>query len=125
MPRRNEPDPPSLKVGERLRELRLERNMSLAELADAAEISKGHLSSVEHGLASITVQTISRLAKGLGVPSLYLLTFPDEDDRDHVVELVRKLPPQEVAKLRRELTKQVKDLAKEAAKATKATARNR
>jgi len=99
--------------------------MSLAELADAAEISKGHLSSVEHGLASITVQTISRLAKGLGVPSLYLLTFPDEDDRDHVVELVRKLPPQEVAKLRRELTKQVKDLAKEAAKATKATARNR
>ncbi len=125
MPRRNEPDPPSLKVGERLRELRLERNMSLAELADAAEISKGHLSSVEHGLASITVQTISRLAKGLGVSSLYLLTFPDEDDRDHVVELVRKLPPQEVAKLRRELTKQVKDLAKEAAKATKATARNR
>lgn len=125
MPRRNEPDPPSLKVGERLRELRLERNMSLAELADAAEISKGHLSSVEHGLASITVQTISRLAKGLGVPSLYLLTFPDEDDRDHVVELVRKLPPQEVAKLRRELTKQVKDLAKETAKATKATARNR
>ncbi len=129
MPRRIEPDPPSLKVGERLRELRLERNMSLAELADAAEISKGHLSSVEHGLASITVQTISRLAKGLGVPALYLLTFPDEDDRDHVVELARKLPSQEVAKLRRELTKQVKDLAKEAAKdaakAAKAAARGR
>lgn len=117
MPRRIEPDPSALKVGERLRELRLERNMSMAELADAAELSKGHLSSVEHGLAAITVQTISRLAKGLDVSSLYLLTFPDEDDCAAVAELIRKLPAPELAKLRRDLTKLVKDTAKEATKA--------
>jgi transcriptional regulator with XRE-family HTH domain len=122
MPRRNEPDPSALKVGERLRDLRLERNMSLAELADAAELSKGHLSSVEHGLAAITVQTISRLAKGLDLSSLYLVTFPEEDDRAAIAELVRKLSPAEVAKLRRELTKLVKDTTKEAAKsASKST----
>src|SRR4051812_22955612 len=118
MPRRIEPDPSALKVGERLRELRLERNMSLADLADAAELSKGHLSSVEHGLAAITIQTISRLAKGLNVPALYLLTFPPDDERDQIAELVRKLPAQEVAKLRRELTKLAKEAAKEAAKET-------
>jgi transcriptional regulator with XRE-family HTH domain len=124
MPRRIEPDPSALKVGERLRDLRLERNMSLAELADAADLSKGHLSSVEHGLAAITVQTVSRLAKGLGVSALYLLTFPDDDERDQIAELVRKLPATEVTRLRRELTKLSKELAKVAAKeAAKAASR--
>jgi transcriptional regulator with XRE-family HTH domain len=118
MPRRIEPDPSAQKVGERLRELRLERNMSLAQLADAAELSKGHLSSVEHGLAAITIQTILRLAKGLNVSALYLLTFPPDDERDQIAELVRKLPAQEVAKLRRELTKLAKEAAKTAAKET-------
>jgi transcriptional regulator with XRE-family HTH domain len=94
--------------------------MSLAELADAAELSKGHLSSVEHGLAAITVQTISRLAKGLGVQSLYLLTFPPDDERDQIAELVRKLPTAEITRLRRELTKLAKEAAKEAARAAKA-----
>lgn len=124
MPRRIEPDPSALKVGERLRELRLERNMSLAELADVAELSKGHLSSVEHGLAAITIQTISRLAKGLGVPALYLLTFPPDDERDQIAELVRKLPSNEVVKLRRELTKAVKESVK-SAKGAKPSARSR
>ena len=116
MPRRIEADPTTLKVGERLRELRLERKLSLAELADAADLSKGHLSSVEHGLAAITIQTISRLAQGLNVSALYLLTFPSEDDLAQIAELVRKLPAPELAKLKRELTKMVKDAAKETAK---------
>ncbi len=115
MPRRIEPEPYALKVGERLRALRQERNLSLAELADASELSKGHLSSIEHGLAAITIQTILRVAKGLGLPPLYVLTFSADDERDHIMELVRKLPSSEVTKLRRELTK----AAKEAAKAAK------
>ncbi|MBK9260009.1 MAG: helix-turn-helix transcriptional regulator [Polyangiaceae bacterium] len=115
MPRRVEPEPYALKVGERLRMLRLERNLSLAELADVSELSKGHLSSIEHGLAAITIQTILRVAKGLGLPPLYILTFPADDERAHIMELVRKLPSSEVTKLRRELAK----AAKEAAKAAK------
>ncbi len=115
MPRRIQPDPYALKVGERLRALRLERNLSLADLATASDLSKGHLSSIEHGLAAITIQTIVRAAKGLGISPMYLLTFAGDDERDHIVELVRKLPSAEVIKLRRELTK----AAKEAAKAAK------
>ncbi len=88
--------------------------MSLADLADASELSKGHLSSVEHGLASITIQTISRLAKGLGLSPLYILAAPTENEHDQIAELVRKLPLPEVVKLRRELTKAVKDAAKAA-----------
>ena len=114
MPRRTDPEPYAAKIGERLRTLRLERNMSLADLADASEISKGHLSSVEHGLASITIQTISRIAKGLGLSPLYIVADPTANEHDQVAELVRKLPIAEVVKLRRELTKAVKDAAKAA-----------
>jgi transcriptional regulator with XRE-family HTH domain len=122
MPRRTEADPQTAKLGARLRELRTERNMSLGDLAEASEISKGHLSSIEHGLASITVQTISRLSKGLGLPPLYLLATPADDDRDYIAELVRKLPAHEIVKLRKELTKSAKEAAKMAAKAARARA---
>ena len=81
--------------------------MSLADLADASELSKGHLSSVEHGLAAITIQTISRLSRGLNLPPLYLLTFPGDDERAHAAELVRKLPADQVRKLRRQLQVQL------------------
>jgi len=117
MPRRKEPDPQTARLGARLRELRTERNMSMSDLAEASDVSKGHLSSIEYGLASITVQTISRLAKGLGLPPLYLLVSPTDDDRDYIAELVRKLPANEIVKLRKELTKSAKEAAKIAAKA--------
>lgn len=129
MPRRIEADATTLKVGERLRQLRLEHNMSLAQLAEAAGISKGHLSSVEHGLAAITVETIARLARALDTTSPCLLTFPEEDDRAYIAELLRKMPDHEVAKLKRELTKTAKvaakEAAKEAAKAAKEAAKTR
>lgn len=122
MPRRTDPDPQTAKLGARLRELRHEHNMSLSDLADAAEVSKGHLSSIEHGLAAITIQTISRLAKGMGLSPMYILVSPADDERDHVMELVRKLPAQEIVKLRRELVKAAKETAKAAAKAARSRA---
>jgi len=122
MPRRTESDPQTAKLGARLRELRTERNMSLSDLADASEVSKGRLSSIEHGLAAITVQTISRLAKGLGLPPLYLLVSAADDERDQIAELVRKLPANEIVKLRKDLAKAAKEAAKTAAKAARAKA---
>lgn len=107
MPRRNTPDPYAQQVGARIRELRLERNMSLADLANASELSKGHLSSVEHGLAAITIGTIQRLAKGFELPPLYILAFAGEDEYAKVAELLRDLPVAEVKKVRRQLQTQV------------------
>ncbi|MDC3953463.1 helix-turn-helix domain-containing protein [Polyangium jinanense] len=105
MPRRSTPEPYAAKIGARLRELRVERGVSLGQVADASQLSKGHLSSIEHGLAAITVPTIFRIAQALELPPLYLFTFPDEDERARVAELVRKMPTREVAKVRRELAK--------------------
>lgn len=97
-----------MQVGARIRELRLERNMSLADLADASELSKGHLSSVEHGLAAITIQTIERLARGFDLPPFYLLAFSAEDERAHVADLLRQLSAADVKKLRRQLQADLK-----------------
>jgi transcriptional regulator with XRE-family HTH domain len=108
MPRRTVPDPFAMQVGARIRELRLERNMSLADLADASDLSKGHLSSVEHGLAAITIQTIDRLARGFELPPLYLLAFAAEDERAHVADLLRQLSAADVKKLRRQLQQDLK-----------------
>ncbi|HRI66288.1 MAG TPA: helix-turn-helix domain-containing protein [Polyangium sp.] len=107
MPRRNTPDPYAQQVGARIRELRLERNMSLANLAEASALSKGHLSSVEHGLAAITIGTIQRLAQGFDLPPLYILAFAAEDEYAKIVELLRDLPIADVKKVRRQLQGQV------------------
>ena len=107
MPRRSTPDAFALQVGTRIRELRHEQGLSLGALADASALSKGHLSSVEHGLAAITIHTIARLATGFGVPPLYLLTFAKEDERAHAAELLRFLTAADVKKIRRQLQAQV------------------
>ncbi|MDI3291603.1 helix-turn-helix domain-containing protein [Polyangium sp. 15x6] len=91
------------KVGARVRQLRQERGMSLQNLAFAGAMSKGHLSSIEQGLAAITIETIERIACALGVPSLCMITFPADDELNRIAELARKLPKGERRKLRKEL----------------------
>jgi transcriptional regulator with XRE-family HTH domain len=103
MPRRSEPSPFAAKVGARIRALRVERMMSLGDLGDASELSKGHLSSIEHGLAAITIETLDKIARGLGVPAMYVVAFPDDDLRCRIAEQVRVQPVAELRKVRKEL----------------------
>jgi transcriptional regulator with XRE-family HTH domain len=77
--------------------------MSLAQLADAGGLSKGHLSSVEHGLAAITVETLDRIARALEALPMDLVTFPEEEDRGRIADIVRRLPKKDLPKLRREM----------------------
>jgi transcriptional regulator with XRE-family HTH domain len=89
MPRRSIPEPIAAKVGARIRELRQERGMSIAALAEAAGLSKGHMSSVERGLVLITVGTVVATARALDVPPFVLAMFPEEEPLSAVIEHVR------------------------------------
>ncbi|PZQ95728.1 MAG: XRE family transcriptional regulator [Cereibacter sphaeroides] len=74
-PERKGPEPSlaDIRVGRRLRALRLEANLSLAQLAGQAGISVGALSQIERGVSSLRVRTIWPLAAALGVePSLLI-----------------------------------------------------
>ncbi|MDI3290449.1 helix-turn-helix transcriptional regulator [Polyangium sp. 15x6] len=62
-----------------MRELRLEKKMSLAQLAKASGLSKGHVSNLENGLAVMSVGTICAAAGALGVPP-FLLCMREEDE---------------------------------------------
>ncbi len=103
MPRRTQPHPTAARVGARIRQLRLERNMSLADLANASGVSKGNISSLENGLLAITIETLDRLAKGLALPLFAAFPLQENDERDQIADLVRRLPPAHLEKLRREV----------------------
>jgi quercetin dioxygenase-like cupin family protein len=55
-------------VGSRVRKLREQCNLSLRALADVCEVSPNTVSLIERGLSSPCVDTLQRLANGLGVP---------------------------------------------------------
>jgi len=103
VPRRTEAKPFCLKVGARIRELRKERGVSLQDVADAGASSKGHLSSIEQGLAAITIETIERIARALDVPPFCVMTFPADDEVNRIADLARKVPKGERRKLRKDL----------------------
>jgi transcriptional regulator with XRE-family HTH domain len=112
MPRRTEPSPYDTQVGARIRALRQERNLSIAELAAAASVSPGHLTNIERGLGAITISTAGRLARALELPALFLVVFPDQDERDRVVDAVRKMPRGDVRRFKRDLTQRLANLKK-------------
>jgi transcriptional regulator with XRE-family HTH domain len=60
-------DDADIRVGRRVRALRLERSLSLAELAAKAGISIGALSQIERGMSSLRVRVIWPLAAALDI----------------------------------------------------------
>ncbi len=55
------------KIGAALRNLRLERGLTLRELATACALSTSFLSQSERGLCSISIPTLERICASLGV----------------------------------------------------------
>ncbi len=93
MPRRAQVDPLAAAVGRRFREFREQKGWKLETLAfEDGTISKGHLSDLENGRLNPTVSTLKTLAGQLGVQLLDLVTFPEEDGRQRLVDLTRGLP---------------------------------
>lgn len=105
MPRRTHTTPFMLSFGARMRSLRHEQGMSLDQLSKATGIGKGHLSTIEHGFAAITTESIERIAKGLDLPPFMLLAFPEENKLAALVDLVRQVPTTRHKRLRRILEK--------------------
>lgn len=60
-----------------LKALRQERGLTLGQLSKLSEISKGMLSEMEKGESNPTINTIWKLANGLGVPYTRLLEEPE------------------------------------------------
>ena len=71
--------PPSLEeaVGAAIRELRLRHGLTIAQVAEQAGISRGMLSKIENGQTSAGMDTLSRIARALGVSMSMLFSKYD------------------------------------------------
>ena len=83
-----------VRVGRRIRALRIERNMSLADVAQRAGISVGALSQIERGLSSLRVRVLWPLAAALGIEPHSL--FADGEDTASDLYVVRASDRREV-----------------------------
>jgi transcriptional regulator with XRE-family HTH domain len=76
-----------VRVGRRIRALRLERGLSLADLAGRTGISIGALSQIERGMTSLRVKVIWPLAAALDIEPSRLIV--DESDTANDLYCVR------------------------------------
>src|SRR3972149_2211432 len=79
------PNALSVNVGNKLRELREARNMSMRMLAGKSGLSANALSMIERGKTSPSVSTLYKLADGLGVSITSF--FGSENEKKQVVFL--------------------------------------
>jgi transcriptional regulator with XRE-family HTH domain len=80
-------------LGKRIRVARLERKMTLEDLAKAAGVSKSVLSQVERGTTNPTLSTLWNVAKALALDPLELFggdgpALQGEDGRESLISLV-------------------------------------
>ncbi|HEY0291588.1 MAG TPA: cupin domain-containing protein [Hansschlegelia sp.] len=75
-------DEADVRVGRRVRAMRLARNLSLADLATRAGISIGALSQIERGMTSLRVRVIWPLAAGLDCEPSALIADGEEQASD-------------------------------------------
>jgi len=71
---------PAERIGSRVTELRLERGLSLSELAARAGIGKATLSGVEAGTRNPTLETLYAITGQLGLPLAAVLAEPAPPD---------------------------------------------
>ncbi|AMO20727.1 helix-turn-helix transcriptional regulator [Flavobacterium columnare] len=63
------------KVGKRIKEIRVEKNISQQGLADLCGIEASNMSRLEAGRANATLSTIEVVSKNLGVEPIELFKF--------------------------------------------------
>ena len=90
MPKKSQPleAPLAANVGAAIRRLRSAQGLTLADVADRAEISQGMLSRLETGAVSPSLETLAAVAKAIGADLATL--FRDLGPRSSDAQLVKK-----------------------------------
>ena len=80
-----------MEIGSKIKELRLQHNLSQAELADRCELTKGYISQLENDLTSPSIATLMDILAALGTDLAEF--FKKEDDTRvvfHADEFIEK-----------------------------------
>jgi transcriptional regulator with XRE-family HTH domain len=90
------------RFGRRLRQLRRQREFTLEQLGERADLSGKFVQAVETGRQAPTIETIDKLARGLGVMPHELLTIDEPTPkalRSRARELIAETPDSDVARI--------------------------
>ncbi len=98
-----------VEIGEKLRELRIQRGLTQEDLANRCELSKGFISQVERDLASPSIATLKDMLECLGVT---LQSFFSDDSAEKVVFAPQDMFEKEDAEEGRKITWLVPDAQK-------------
>jgi XRE family transcriptional regulator of biofilm formation len=75
-------------IGKRIQELRIEKGLSLSELADKAGIAKSYLSSIERDIqGNPSIQVLEKVCSVLGISAPMLLQSVQVDVKDEASPL--------------------------------------
>lgn len=72
-------------IGEKIKELRIKKGMTLRSLGEAVDLSAGFLSQLERGLTTISVDVLQRISVELGVEFTYFFHEVKIKDKKNVV----------------------------------------
>lgn len=84
-------------IGDVLKQLRLEANLTLAELSTGARISSAMLSRIENGMATASLDALERLCIALGIDLSDL--FKRTDRKKGTAQLVKKSEQMDVVRV--------------------------
>ena len=68
----------NVEIGQRIQEIRKERNMTREDLAEKAEISSKFVYEIEIGKKGLSAESVSKITQALATSSDYLLTGEGE-----------------------------------------------
>ena len=71
-----------MKIGEKIKAIRVKKNLTQEELADRCELTKGFISQVERDLTSPSIATLVDILEGLGTN---LKDFFNEEEEEKIV----------------------------------------
>lgn len=74
-----EKEPILLKFGKNVQKIRKIRHLSQEQLAELAGVHRTYIGMIERAEKNITLYNIERIAKGLNVPIVELLSVNDND----------------------------------------------
>jgi len=77
-------------VGNRLRQLRVERKISVRKLAELTDFSASFISQVEHGQASPSISSLERIAAAVGVTLGEFFAVSDRPEAGLIVRVAAR-----------------------------------
>jgi XRE family transcriptional regulator, master regulator for biofilm formation len=77
-----------ISIGERIKDLRINKKVSISTLASLSGISKGHLSNIENNSSNPSILILKKLAQALEVTEECLLINPSEKLDPEWAELI-------------------------------------